>query len=156
MSQHARRVVVLCAVALVASVSSAALALGASVKVGPVKGARYTGVVRGVAVTLKVAKDGKSATASLANAPFYCSGGGGPEPHRAKAGAISKGKLTTTVAFSTTGSSSKPLATVTVKGVFVTFSGAKPVFQGTAATTYAIAGASSCNGHSSFQAKLAK
>jgi hypothetical protein len=104
---------------------------------------------------VKVARNGKTATASLPDAPLFCSsGGGGPEPHSVKAGEIKKGSVTTTIAFSTTGSVRKPLATVTIKGTFFKFPAGKPVFQGSAKTT--LAGSDkSCNGQESFQVTAA-
>jgi hypothetical protein len=151
MTSNVRRAVALAVLALLAVAATAAPTFAGSVKVGPVKGATYTGVFHGETLSVKVAKNGKTATASLPDAPLFCSsGGGGPEPHSTKAGEIKKGALTTTIAFSTTGSVRKPLATVAIKGTFYKFAGAKPVFQGSAKTTLA-GSEKSCNGQESFQ-----
>jgi hypothetical protein len=155
MTSNVRRALAPAALAVFAVALSAAPTFAGNVKVGAVKGATYTGVFHGETLTVKVAKNGKTATASLPDAPFFCSsGGGGPEPHSVKAGEIKKGSVTTTIAFSTTGSVRKPLATVVIKGTFYKFGAAKPVFQGSAKTT--LAGSDkSCNGQESFQVTAA-
>jgi hypothetical protein len=152
MTSYVRRAIALTALAVFAMVVDVAPTFGDNVKVGAVKGATYTAVFHGETLTVKVAKNGKTATASLPDAPLFCSsGGGGPEPHSVKAGEIKKGALTTTIAFSTTGSVRKPLATVVIKGMFYKFPGGNPVFQGSAKTTLA-GSEKSCNGQESFQA----
>jgi|HubBroStandDraft_6_1064221.scaffolds.fasta_scaffold195744_1 hypothetical protein len=129
---------------------AAGAALAGSVKIGPVKGATYVGAVKGFdKLTIKVAPSGKTATASLPAAPAYCQGGSGPQVQHAHVGRISKGALTTTITYTSTGSST-PFATVTIKGSFYTFSGEKPVFQGTAKSTFEKA--AECSGQESFQA----
>jgi hypothetical protein len=154
MTSNVRRALAPAALAVFAVAVIAAPTFAGSVKVGAVKGATYTGVFHGETLTVKVAKNGKTATASLPDAPLFCSSGGGPEPHSAKAGEIKKGSVTTTIAFSTTGSVRKPLATVVIKGTFYKFGAAKPVFQGSAKTT--LAGSDkSCNGQESFQVTAA-
>lgn len=132
----------------------AASATALSVKLTPVKGATYAGLVSGPPITIKVDRTGHTAKIGLADAPLFCSsGGGGPEPHSAKPATISsKGALTDTITFSTTGAHSKQFAKVVVKGHFYTFGKATPVFQGTLKTTFLIAGDSSCNGQESFEA----
>jgi hypothetical protein len=62
---------------------------------------------------------------------------------------IKAGGLTAKVSYTAAGSS-KPFATVTVKGNFYTFSGEQPVFQGTAKTTFSKS--PQCSGQESFQA----
>jgi hypothetical protein len=124
-----------------------------AVKLTPVKGATYAGVAQGRPISLKVDRKGHTAKISLTSAPAFCSSGAGPEPHSAKPATISsKGALSDTITFSTTGATSRKLATVVVKGHFYTFGKATPVFQGTVKVTYLIAGDSECNGQASFQA----
>ena len=137
------------ALALMAAAAPAAT----KVKLTPVKGATYAGSVQGRPITLKVDRKGQTASISLLNAPAFCSAGGGPEPHTGKPATISsKGALSATITFSTTGPTKRKLATVVVKGHFYTFPKAAPVFQGTVKVTYLIAGDSECNGQASFQA----
>jgi hypothetical protein len=150
MISHLRRAFVLAALALIAT---GATALGASVKVSPVKGASYSGVVHDETITVKVAKNGKTATVSLPRAPAFCQGGSGPEQQSSKAGTISKtGSLTVAIAYSSATGSHTKFATVTVKGNFYTFSGSTPVFQGTVKSSFSAAGAKECDGQESFQA----
>lgn len=131
----------------------AVAAPAATVKLTPVKGATYAGLVEGRTITLKVDHKGRSAKVSLEAAPAFCSSGAGPEPHRGRPATISsKGALNDAITFSTTGATSRKLATVVVKGHFYTFGKATPVFQGTVKVTYLIAGDSECNGQASFQA----
>jgi hypothetical protein len=145
------RVVPLAAIALTAT---AAVALGGNVKLTPVKGATYSGVVHDETITVKVAKNGKTATVSLPGAPGFCQGGSGPEKQSSKAAAISKGGgLTATISYSSAiGSDHKAFATVTVKGNFYTFAGSQPVFQGTVKSSFVAAGSKSCDGQESFEA----
>lgn len=152
MTKPLHRILALGAIALVALGGTAA---AAKVKLTPAKGATYAGLVDGhLALTVKVDSQGKTAKVSLPAAPAFCSSGGGPEPHSSKPATISKqGVLSATITFFTTGSTRRKLATVTVKGHFYTFPKAKPVLQGTAKSTFAISGASSCNGQVSFQAE---
>jgi hypothetical protein len=60
--------------------------------------------------------------------------------------------MSATIAFFTTGSTRRKLATVLVKAHFYTFGKATPVLQGTIKSTFAIAGDSACNGQETFQA----
>ena len=151
MTEKLRLVVALAAIALIAM---AAAAEGEPVKTTPVKGATYSGVVRNVTITIKVAKNGKTATVKLPGAPFYCQGGSGPERSSSKPGKIAKtGVLTVKISYSSaTGSDHAVFATVTVKGNFFTFGSSTPVFQGTAKTSFVAAGSKECNGETSFQA----
>jgi hypothetical protein len=104
-------------------------------------------------ITIKVAANGRTAKVQLARVPAFCQGGSGPERGSSQPAAISKsGALKVTIAYTTTGRSA-PFAHVTVKGNFDTFAGEKPVFQGTAASSFALAGAKSCDGQESFQAE---
>jgi len=149
MTEKLRLVVALAAIALIAM---AAAAEGEPVKTTPVKGATYSGVVRNVTITIKVAKNGKTATVKLPGAPFYCQGGSGPERSSSKPGKIAKtGVLTVKISYTGTGSS-HVFATVTVKGNFFTFGSSTPVFQGTAKTSFLAAASKECNGETSFEA----
>ncbi len=138
----------------IAAIASAGTALGDNVKVGPVKGATYTGVIQGRTISIKVAANGKTAKVGLPSAPAYCQGGSGPQKQSSKAASISKtGSLTTKISYSSaSGSNHSVFATVTVKGTFYTFPGSQPVFQGTAKTSFRAAGSKSCNGQTSFEA----
>ncbi|HTZ86678.1 MAG TPA: hypothetical protein VMB05_08430 [Solirubrobacteraceae bacterium] len=80
-----RRAALLAAIALL---SCATLALAA----GPKKGATYAGttVQAKEPITLKVAKNGKSVTASVQFAPLYCEGGGAGERQITKPASIAK------------------------------------------------------------------
>jgi hypothetical protein len=119
----------------------------------PAGGARASSITRTTTATTT-----PQARAGRRWARFSCctlgpTRGTAAEPHSSKPGAVSKGKLTANVFFSTTGSFRKPLAKVVIKGEFVTFPGSKPVFQGTARTTLVVEGAdASCNGQESFEA----
>ena len=131
-----------------------AAAFAGSVHLGAVKGATYAGIVHHEAITLKVSSNGKTAKVSLPSAPGFCQGGAGPELESSKARAISKhGALTAKIAYSSA-QTHKRFATVTVKGSFETFSGSKPVFQGTVRSVFSAA--ASCDGQESFQATAAK
>ncbi len=131
----------------------AATAPAATVKRTPVKGATYAGTVQGRAISLKVARSGRSARVSLASAPAFCSSGSAPEPHSGKPATISaKGALSQTTTFFTGGVTRHKLAVVVLRGHFYTFKGAKPVFRGTAKVSYVFAGTESCSGQASFQA----
>jgi hypothetical protein len=151
MTKQLRGVFLLATIALIAT---GATALGSSVKVGPAKGATYTGVVHDETITIKVARNGKTASVGLPSAPGYCQGGSGPEKQSSKAATVSKaGSLTAKISYSSTsGPDHSPFATVTVKGSFYTFSGSKPVFQGTAHTSFRAAGSKDCDGQESFEA----
>lgn len=125
-----------------------------TVKLTPVKGATYAGTLRGLRISLKVDRMGKTATIALQAAPAFCAGSGTtPEPHSAKPATISKqGALSGTITYETGGIHPQKLATVTVKGHFYTFGSAAPVFQGTVKSTYSFGGGTECNGQESFQA----
>jgi hypothetical protein len=147
MTKQLRVVFLLAAIGLIAPATAA---LAGSVKIGPVKGATYSGLIKEFdKLTVKVAANGKSATVSLPTAPAYCDGGSGPEIQHAHAAKIKAGGLTAKITYTGAGSS-KPFATVTVKGNFYTFSGEPPVFQGTAKTTFSKS--PECSGQESFQA----
>jgi hypothetical protein len=138
------------ALSAVCLLAAGAIALAGSVKIGPVKGAKYAGEIKqSDPITIKVAANGKTASVSLPGVPAYCQGGSGPERQHPQPGVIKAGALTAKITYTTTGSST-PFATVTVKGHFFTFAGSKPVFQGTAKSTFAKA--SECSGQESFQA----
>jgi hypothetical protein len=132
------------------------LSIGASagtVKLTPVKGATYSGLVGHTAITVKVDRKGKTATVNMTEAPAFCSSSPSAEPHTTAPAKISKsGAFSATITFFTTGSTRRKLATVVIKAHFYTFGKATPVTQGSAKTTYVIAGDSSCNGQESFQA----
>ncbi len=148
LTRQLRGVLALGAIALIAA---GATALGAGVKLTPVKGATYAGVVRNEAITIKVARSGRTATVSLPRAPGFCQGGSGPERQSSKAGAISKGgSLSVKIAYSSALASHKQFATVTVKGNFYTFAGSTPVFQGTMKSSFPAS--KECSGQESFQA----
>jgi hypothetical protein len=142
------------ALGAIVSLTLVAGAAAEPVKVTPVKGATYKGLVGSSAITVKVDGKGKTAKVSLADAPIFCSsGGGGPEPHSGAPATISKkGALSATITFFTTGSRRRKLATVTISAHFYTFGKATPVLQGQVKSKFAIAGDSSCNGQESFQA----
>jgi len=74
-------------VALVA-LATTAVALAA----GPKKGATYSGTTAHgkEPIKLKVSKNGKSVTVSIASAPLYCQGGGGPERQSTEPAPIAK------------------------------------------------------------------
>ena len=76
------------ALAIVASLAPAAVALAANA----VKGATYAGAVVHTKepISLKVAKNGKTVTVSIAIAPLYCEGGGVGTRQITKAAPISK------------------------------------------------------------------
>ncbi len=145
-------------VALLATIAVAAAtggtALGGNVKLGPVKGATYAGVVHDETITVKVATNGKTAKVSLPGAPAFCQGGSGPQKQSSKPAKVSKtGSLTAKISYSSAiGADHSVFATVTVKGNFDTFSGSKPVFDGTAKTSFRAAGSKSCDGQESFEA----
>lgn len=140
--------------ATIAVVTTGATALGANVKLGPVKGASYAGAVHDETITIKVAANGKTAKVSLPGAPAFCQGGSGPEKQSSKAAKVSKtGSLTAKISYSSTiGASHAAFATVMVKGNFDTFAGSKPVFEGTVKTSFRAAGSESCDGQESFEA----
>jgi hypothetical protein len=152
MTKQMRVVGLLAAIAVVATPGGTAL--GGNVKLGPVKGATYTGTVHDETITIKVAASGKTAKVSLPSAPAFCQGGSGPQRQSSKPAKVSKtGSLTAKISYSSaTGPSHAPFATVTVKGNFDTFSGSKPVFDGILKTSFRAAGSESCNGQESFQA----
>lgn len=95
MSSIVRRTLALTAVAVLLG---AAVALAA----GPKKGATYNGVtVHGMAaISLNVAKNGKSVTVKLAYPPAYCQSGGGPTRQITKPAKISgSGKFSGSIAY---------------------------------------------------------
>jgi hypothetical protein len=138
------------ALAVLGLLAVAATALAGNVKIGPAKGASYNGVIRGFnKLTIKVAANGKTAKVSLPSAPAFCQGGASTEIQHSKPAKIKSGGLTTTISY-TIPDASKPFATVTIKGNFYTFPGERPVFQGTAKSTFNKA--AECSGQESFQA----
>jgi hypothetical protein len=139
--------------AAIAASATAAVALATTVKLKPVKGATYSGVVHDETITVEVAGNGKTAKVNLPGAPGFCQGGSGPEKQSSRASAISKGSLTTKISYSSAiGSDHKPFATVTVKGYFYEFAGSTPVFDGTVKSSFVAAGSKSCDGQESFEA----
>lgn len=138
--------------ATIALMGSAAITTASSVKLTPVKGATYAGVVHDETITLKVAKNGKTASVSLRSAPGFCQGGSGPEQPSSKPGKVSRsGSLSVTISYSSP-QTHKTFAHVLVKGNFYTFTGSTPVFQGFVKSSFSAAGAKECDGQESFQA----
>jgi hypothetical protein len=131
--------------AAVALLTCAAATSAAGIKVGAVKGAKYTGAVRNSPMTITVSGNGKSAKASIPFAPAYCQGGGGGEVQHTKPASISKSGLFTAKITYTVMGSSRVFATVTIKGTFLQKS-----FDGTAKSSFTPA--TSCSGQSSFAA----
>ncbi len=130
---------------------SVGIAGAALLKLGAVKGATYTGVVHGETITLTTSSNGKSASVKLPRAPAFCSSGGGPERQHSKPATIGKaGSLTATISY-TSQSSTKPFATVTVKGSFL-----GKLFDGTVKTAFTFADSKSCDGQASFAARTRK
>lgn len=149
MTKQLRGVLLLATITLIAT---CATTFAGGVKVTPVKGASYAGVVHNETITVKVAKNGKTASVSLRSAPAFCQGGSGPELPRSKPGAISKkGSLSVTISYSSP-QTHKTFASVLVKGNFYTFTGSAPVFQGTVKSSFSSAGAKECDGQESFEA----
>jgi len=125
-------------------------ALAESVRLTPVRGATYAGLVREDPVKVKVASNGKSATVSLAYPPAFCQGGFGPIHSSTKPASISKGgALKATITYSSP-STHKTFATATIKGNFYTFGSSTPVFQGTVKSVFNPS--TTCDGQESFQA----
>jgi proline racemase len=151
MTKQLRLAVPLALVAL--SVACASAFGGSTVLVHPVKGATYAGtLLHAGTITIKVARNGQSAKVSLARVPAFCQGGSGPQKQSSKPATISRtGALKVTIAYTTTGRSA-PFAHVTVAGNFFTFSGEKPVFDGTVKSTFAAAASKECDGQESFAA----
>jgi hypothetical protein len=143
---------VLALVPIVALLASGAVVSAKHLATGAVKGATYRGVVRGQTISLKVAGNGKTATASLAIPPAYCpSGGAGGITQRTHPGAIATGgAFKAKIAYTST-LTHKQFATVTVKGTFFA-----KAFQGSAKTAFSAHGARSCDGQTSFQATTKK
>src|SRR5580693_6373250 len=97
MTKQPRVVFLLTAIGLIATATAA---LADNVKIGPVKGATYSGLIKEFdKLTVKVAANGKSATVSLPSAPAYCDGGSGPEVQHAHAVKIKAGGLTAKVSY---------------------------------------------------------
>ncbi len=136
--------------ALPALALTGAPALAESVRLTPVKGATYTGLLRSDPIKVKVASNGKSATVSLSYPPAFCQGGFGPTKASTKPASISKtGALKATISFSSS-LTHKTFATATIKGNFYTFGGSTPVFQGTVRSVFNPS--TTCDGQESFQA----
>jgi hypothetical protein len=144
------------ALAAILAIAVTATALATSVKVKPVKGATYAGTIHDETITVKVASNGKTATVKLPTLPAYCQGGSGPERQGTEPAAISSsGSLTAKIYYSPgTGSDHATFGTVTVKGHFYTFSGSKPVFDGTAKSSFVASASKGCEGQESFEATL--
>ena len=139
------------AIAIIALVAMAGAALGETVKMGPIRGSTYAGVVKGETITLKVAKNG-SVKVTLPNAPAYCQGGSGPVKQHTKSVPNPKShQLTAKISYTAVGST-HVFAKVTIKGYFDTFGTATPVFQGTVKSVFTADGSKSCDGQESFQA----
>ncbi len=136
--------------ALPAFAIAGAPAIAESVRLTPVKGATYSGVLRTETIRIKVASNGRSATVSLPYAPLYCQGGSGPSRASVKPAAISKtGALKATITFSST-TTHKAFASATIKGNFYTFGSSTPVFQGTVKSVWTAS--KECDGQESFEA----
>lgn len=142
------------ALAVILTVAAGATAGATSVKLKPVNGATYAGVVHSETIIVRVSSNGKMAIVKLPTVPGFCQGGSGPEKQSSKAAAISKGAgLTAKISYSSaTGSDHTPFATVTVHGHFYIFSGSAPVFDGTVKSSFVAAGSKSCDGQESFEA----
>src|ERR1700759_2543137 len=128
MTSSLRQAAILAAIALL---TCAAASSAASVKLGAVKGAKYSGTIRSSAVTIAVSANGKSAKASIPFAPAYCQGGGGAEVQHPKSAPISKGGAFTAKITSPVMGSSRVFATVTIKGTFLS-----KAFDGTAKSSF--------------------
>ena len=136
-------------VAIALATASVALATSAgAVSVGPIKGATYSGVVHDSTVTVKVANNGKTASASMRAVPGYCQGGSGPETAHFKPGAIKKDAFKETISFTAEGSS-KIFATAVIQGSFL-----GKDFDGTEKSTFKAS--PTCNGQESFEAVTSK
>jgi hypothetical protein len=142
------------ALAAILVVAAVATASATSVKLTPVKGATYAGTLRDETITVKVAANGRAATVKLPTIPAYCPSGSGPEKQSTKPATISKGgSLTAKISYSSAiGSDHATFGTVTVQGHFYTFAGSKPVFDGTARSSFVPAGDKACEGQESFEA----
>jgi hypothetical protein len=139
------------AIATIALIAMAGAALAESVKIGPVKGSTYTGVVKGETITLKVAQNG-SVKVTLPDAPAYCQGGSGPSKQHTKSVPDPRTHhLTAKISYTAVGST-HVYAKVTVNGYFYTYGTATPVFQGTVKSTFTANGSRGCNGQESFEA----
>lgn len=139
------------AIATIALIATAGVALAESVKMGPVKGATYAGVVKNETIKLKVSGKG-SVTVSLPDAPAYCQGGSGPVKQHTKSVPDPRThQLKAKISYTAVGST-HVFATVTVKGYFDTFGTSTPVFQGTVKSTFLANGSKSCDGEESFEA----
>ena len=139
------------AIATIAVIATAGAALAEPVKIGPVKGSTYAGVVKSETITLKVAKNG-SVRVTLPNAPAYCQGGSGPVKQHTKSVPDPKThQLTATISYSAVGST-HVFAKVTVKGYFYTFGTSTPVFQGSVKSAFTAKGSRRCGGLESFEA----
>ena len=113
MSRQIRRILALAALALLAA---AAVALAA----GPKKGATYKGTLakNREPIALKVAKNGKSVTASVQFAPLYCQGGGAGERQITKPAAIaSNGSFSASIVYEFV-PTHKKTAKLEIKGKF--------------------------------------
>ena len=138
------------------SLSLAALALLAAAAVAlaayPWKNKVFAANVRGKVVSLKVAKNGKSATVLLASEPIFCSNAGGfsPVKEQVRSAPISKkGAFSDTITYKTLASVFGPAGKldghVKITGTF-----SKTSFKGTLQTTFAKG--TFCNGKTSFTA----
>lgn len=136
------------ALAVLAVGGMAASAGASAATVGPVKGATYRGEVHHTLVTIKVAKNGKTATATMPSIPGYCQGGSGPETPHPTPGSIAHGALKAAITFTARGSS-KPFATAIIKGTFLGKS-----FDGSEKSTFKAS--PTCDGQESFVATVAK
>ncbi len=144
-----------CILALAAAAAAlpTSAALASAAKLTPVKGATYAGTVHGETISVKVARNGKTATLALPAAPGFCQGGSAPEAHSSKPAPITKtGSLSGMITFMSGGIHPQKLATVAVKGHFFTIGSSAPVFDGTVKSTFLLSGTTSCDGQESFQA----
>jgi hypothetical protein len=124
-----------------------------NVNVKPVNGATYAGTAHRVPVSMTVSRDGRSVTINMRDAPAYCSGGSGPEPHHAASAPVSSsGGVVAKLMFYANNRSRAKLATVVVKGNFFTFQHSKPGFAGSVVTSYASASLRRCSGEEPFHA----
>jgi hypothetical protein len=145
MTSSVRRATFLAVVVLLVGASAV---LAASVKVGAVKGAKYTGTIHGEPLTITVAANGRSAKVSVPYAPGFCQGGGGGEVQHTKLAPVKGGALTAKITY-TVENSSRTFATVTIKGTFLGSN-----FDGQLKASFTPA--TECNGQESFLAKTSK
>jgi opacity protein-like surface antigen len=133
---------------IAAGLALALLLAAAALAAGALKGKTYRGSLarNSEAITLKVAKNGKTVAVSVASAPLYCQGGGGPTKQLTKPAAISKsGSFSATIGYEFTLNHTTNSHLI-IKG---RFAGSK--VSGSARSEFKLA--PSCDGSTSFSAK---